>query len=308
MATITAQQAKEAAKLAKSDGKIYLAKCLQWNSSDYDVEINMRGAIHLDYLYDSLEFAATKGFPWRQVCAVLELAEEFINKTVQNGVDINQAIAIYKLIVPNYLDRIAEKNLKIYTDYVFSTFMSHYKLYLYVFTRPREPQVSECNLEVDIPPEVLSLKEGKPERIWEYEQKMTALEEEETTRLDVLKAQRESLLEEQVTVEEAVLEKVEDKSALLQQEDLTQLIQAIAEEQVSHTEKILQIKLEERNEDLDYYLQKTSMPRPPELGPPPRTKDPPRYSAKSKPPTRGTGSKTGMSAKSMKSGKASVIR
>ena len=69
----------------KAEGKIHLAKCLEWDSSDYDNETNMRGAIHLDYLYDSLEFAATKGFPWRQVCAVLELAEEFISKTVKNG-------------------------------------------------------------------------------------------------------------------------------------------------------------------------------------------------------------------------------
>ena len=74
------------------------------------------------------------------------------------GVGIDQAIAVYKLVAPNYLNQIGEKNMKIYTDYIFSTMMTHYKLYLYVFNQPREPQVSTCELEVDIPPEVLDLK------------------------------------------------------------------------------------------------------------------------------------------------------
>ena len=69
----------------KLEGRLYLARCMQWNSSDYDEAVNMRGAIHLEYLYDALEFAATKGFPWRQVAAVVDLAEELISKTVVNG-------------------------------------------------------------------------------------------------------------------------------------------------------------------------------------------------------------------------------
>ena len=62
------------------------------------------------------------------------------------------------------------------------------------------------------------MQEGKPERIWQYEQKMTALEDEETARLEALRTQRESLEKEQEVIDQAVMEKVDDKNAPLQQE------------------------------------------------------------------------------------------
>ena len=65
---------------------------------------------------------------------------------------------------------------------------------------------------------IYSIQDGKPKHIWEYEQQMKALEEDEQTRMGVLQAQRESLMEEQGVVEQAVMETVPDPSAPLQQE------------------------------------------------------------------------------------------
>ena len=72
-----------------------------------------------------------------------------------------------------------------------------------------------CNTAVY---DLYSLQDGKPKHIWEYEQKMKALEEDEQTRMGVLQAQRESLMEEQGVVEQAVMETVPDPGAPLQQE------------------------------------------------------------------------------------------
>ena len=85
---------------------------------------------------------------------------------------------------------------------------------------------------------------------------------------------------------------------------MTQLIKNIVDESTSHTEKILQTKVEEKHESLEFYLQRTALPRPAAMGPPPRTMESQRLSPKFKPPTR-MGNKTGMSdAKSVRSSKA----
>lgn len=42
----------------------------------------MRQAIHLDFLYDNLMFAAEKGFPWNHVCMVVKFAENVLTNSL----------------------------------------------------------------------------------------------------------------------------------------------------------------------------------------------------------------------------------
>lgn len=77
---------------------------------------------------------------------------------------------------------------------------------------------------------------------------------------------------------------------------LEQIISEAAQSQCQRVEKLLQVKVEEKHEGLNFYLEKTSLPRPVELGAPPRTRQPPNHSAKSRLST-----KTKASAKSTQS-------
>ncbi|XP_022102283.1 uncharacterized protein C8orf74 homolog isoform X2 [Acanthaster planci] len=241
----------------------------------------MRESILLDYLHDSLMFAASRGFPWQQVCGVLDLAREMQEQTV--GQPLGHAIRLYRQKSLEYAEdgRISDKNLKIFTSHLFATFMRHYRLYQFVFMQPRSLMVTKLALEVEPPPDTIHLKESKPQHIWEYDQKLAAIEGEEQARMEALQAEREELLRQEPDADRPLVA-LEESGGPLQQEILSRAIREATNLRGSHTERLLQAKVEETHEDLDYYFEKTALPRPAALGPPPRTKSPPRLPARSK--------------------------
>lgn len=64
----------------KQRGQRKLSKHL--NLTADDGELDMRQAIHLDFLYDNLMFAAEKGFPWNHVCLVVKFAENVLTNSL----------------------------------------------------------------------------------------------------------------------------------------------------------------------------------------------------------------------------------
>ena len=58
-----------------------LAQYLQWDI-DLNDDANMRESILLDYLHDTLMFAVDHGFPWLQVCSIVDLAREIQQQTI----------------------------------------------------------------------------------------------------------------------------------------------------------------------------------------------------------------------------------
>ena len=85
---------------------------------------------------------------------------------------------------------VPQQKLKVFTEYFFSTFMTHYKLYQYVFTKPRDDNTQHKELTVETIQNPEQFSSGKPVNIWEYEQKLNELDEA----AERLQLQRESEL------------------------------------------------------------------------------------------------------------------
>ncbi|XP_785503.1 uncharacterized protein C8orf74 [Strongylocentrotus purpuratus] len=291
---ISVENAKWVANLEKMDGRLRLGELLGWAMEDFDEDAQMRESILLDFLYGSLMFGVQKGVPWSQVPALVQVASQFQQGTI--GQPLSSAIKIYREISQRYLNenKISESNLRLFTSHLFETYMAHYQLYQMVFTTDREPMTVKQHLDVIPPPEAYPLDEAKPLSVWEYERQINELEEEEKSRLNDIKVQEETILND---IEENQPFK-ESKDSVLDRQQVSELIQDAIQHHTSQTEKLLQTRVEGTLEDLSFYLEKTALPRPEHLGPPPRTKDPPRLSAKSR-----AGVTSAKSKKSKKSAK-----
>ncbi|XP_041484717.1 uncharacterized protein C8orf74 homolog [Lytechinus variegatus] len=301
--SITVENAKCVANLGKTDGRLRLGEFLGWTMADFDEDAQMRESILLDFLYESLMFGAQKGVPWSQIPALVQVASEFQKGTI--GQPLSAAIKIYREISQRYLNEnaISESNLRLFTSHLFETYMAHYQLYQIVFTTEREPMTVKQHLDVLPPPETYPLDEAKPLNIWEYERKMSEIEEEEKSRLNQIKLEEETILND---IDEKQPFK-DTKDTVLDRQQVSELINDAIQHHTSQTEKLLQTRVEGTLEDLSFYLEKTALPRPEHLGPPPRTKEPPRMSAKSR-----AGGKLGSdgmpSAKSKKSKKSAKTK
>merc|ERR1711894_13162 len=130
MATITIQQAKEISALKRPEGRQALLKYLRWEP--FDEDDNLQRGILLDYLYDSLMFTVEKGMPWPHVCALLTLAKQVQDEGI--GKSLAQAIKLYSAKCHDLVGTVSEQSIKKYTEYFFGSYMTHHKLYEYVFS------------------------------------------------------------------------------------------------------------------------------------------------------------------------------
>lgn len=68
------------------------------------------------------------------------------------------------------------RNLAVFTDYFFSTFMQHYKLYQYVYSFERDlaRHVTHVSVEAPVPPE--ELRNAKTPSLHEYDQQIKEIQ------------------------------------------------------------------------------------------------------------------------------------
>ncbi|XP_013396651.1 uncharacterized protein C8orf74 homolog [Lingula anatina] len=271
MAGLTTDQVKAIASTkGRRSARGVLADCLSWELNEDDV----KQIIQLDYLYDTIMFAIEKGFAWSQVCLVVQLSMELLKETVDQP--ITEAIKILKSKCCHYNGKISGRNIQLYTDYFFDTFMKHFKLYQYVFTREREKWNTQLNLTVELPRDPLPCSSGKQQHLWEYDQKWTEIEQKETEKKTEL-AQKKTVVSEEndKTIKEAYRE-VEQLEETADKETIAKTVAAFASAHMKSAIDNLRLSIEEAEYDLDFKLEKTSLARPQELGPPPRynTKSP----------------------------------
>lgn len=58
----------------KDERRLALAKTLKW--PPFDEDQNMQEAIKLDFLFDSMNFAVEKGFPWNKIAFIVQFADK----------------------------------------------------------------------------------------------------------------------------------------------------------------------------------------------------------------------------------------
>lgn len=85
-----------------------------------------------------------------------------------------EAASIYKSAATN--SGIDNRSLVVYTDYFFSTFMKHYRLYQHVFTTKRSLRTFVNSVAVEPPLPSQELQLGKIPVLHDYDQKLRELQ------------------------------------------------------------------------------------------------------------------------------------
>ncbi|XP_067937508.1 uncharacterized protein C8orf74 homolog [Watersipora subatra] len=240
--------------LASTPQKVGRRKLLEFIQLDLDFEYDesLRSNIHADLLYDAFTLAVVKGFTWRDVCQTVNVTEKLLQELVGKG--ITDAASIYQDIVTKA--RIDNRNLIIFTDYFFSTFMQHYKLYQLVFQTPR--QVTNYNdstvVEAPVPPQ--QLRFSKPPALYEYDQKLKEIQADKSDLREIrpIETVRVNIEDDvrscpQTAVLDKIITQVMQKVGIPLADGLTETITATYD-------------------DLNMKLNETVLPRPKQLGPP----------------------------------------
>lgn len=261
-------EAQQIVSAEETQGKCLLSHLL--HLGPYLEERNLQRSVQVDFLYDHLTFAAKKGFPWDHVCDVVQFAQEFLATATDNS--ITNAIHLYQAQSINLLMEIGERNYKLYTDFLFSTFFTHFQLYKYIMSHPRHEIIPQLSMEVQPPVPPPQLNEAKELSIWEYEQKLEVLNTVEFELLKQRLQHQEAKEEKAAASKEAIRSKVEESPTPFTKLAMGEMMQSLMVDCAKETGKALTTSITELRQDLDIKLQKTVLPRPAVLGPPPRYK------------------------------------
>ena len=106
---------------------------------------------------------------------------------------------------------LGERNFKVYMDFLFSTFLQHFKLFQFVFTNDREKQVPNVQLEVIPPKASESMKEAKEIQVWEYQQNYQELQRKETEKQNERLLKKDKIIIETDKKTEDMIKSIENK-------------------------------------------------------------------------------------------------
>ncbi|XP_078255566.1 uncharacterized protein C8orf74-like isoform X1 [Rhinoraja longicauda] len=174
----------------KEDGRQLLTKLLNWD--DFDEERDLKPGILLDYLYNTIIFAAEKGFPWPSVAAAAGFSHELLCET--KGKTIQEAIGKLWDKCEKYQNKLNSNYLQHLANYLLVTFFKHYHLYQFVLCKDREVDQTIHELEVHVPQEIPPLKNGTDVELWNYQQQLAKLSEAEAQLRNDMSVFREARL------------------------------------------------------------------------------------------------------------------
>ncbi|XP_064627005.1 uncharacterized protein C8orf74 homolog isoform X2 [Lineus longissimus] len=261
MAVLGLEEAKAISKLDRNSGSAFLASCLKWD--DFVFEENLQQSILLDFLYDSLMFPIEKGFSWKEVCLLFTLAKEMQEETI--GRPITDAVKLFKTKLQSLVQSVHERSLKIFSEYFFGSFMTHYKLFQYCFTREQDRMMVEYDRPVDAPHIPQPLKTSKPVKIWEYEEQLHDIERHEAERKNErLVAKEMFMLADSDLLEKAGsgYESDPESSTKLDRQHIKEIIKEVTSAHMSTVSHRIKCAIDDTQEDLEFKLEKTSLPRP----------------------------------------------
>ncbi|XP_075413314.1 uncharacterized protein C8orf74 homolog [Tenrec ecaudatus] len=253
MACLTPQGVKEVFRLQKPEGLRHLRALLKWEA--FDEVRDSRRSILLDLLYESIVFAAGKGFAWVKVAQVAKFTEELLQEA--KGCSITEAVTILGHKLRDYQEQFNFTNLLALCDYFHNTFICHYKLYQYVLCQDQEVSLTLTPLEVCTPPQPLPLAEGKDRDVWLFEQQVAELTMAEVQkRTNVLLLKEALYLEQEHMLQKAFQDVSAQQGQVLTREELEDLISKAIHIQLECLKELLQYEIQITFDILDLKLQK----------------------------------------------------
>ncbi|XP_061166192.1 uncharacterized protein C8orf74 homolog [Saccostrea echinata] len=264
--TLSESIVKNISTLPKDEGKEFLAKQLGLKCLQDDE--NLRNAIYTDFLYDNLIYAVEKGFTWKQVCTVVTFCDGILKDS--EGKDLTESLQFLKLQSFELADILGERNFPIYMDYVFLTFLRHFKLFKYVFSKNRDILKPNVAMTIETPVDPGDMKTSKPEAVWEYEKRYEDIQRTEAEQANKRLEERAKTIEAAEKQTKERIDKVSHVQTPLTKEKVSELIGEVIGSYTSLLVEKVKCNIKDVQEDLEFKLERTSLPRPQALGPPPR--------------------------------------
>ncbi|XP_004433577.1 PREDICTED: uncharacterized protein C8orf74 homolog [Ceratotherium simum simum] len=256
MALLTPQGVKKVFQFQKPEGREHLRRLLSWE--EFDELRDTRRSILLDTLYESIVFAAGKGFPWVEVASVVKFTEELLRET--EGCSITEAVTILGNKLRDYQGQFNTTHLLALCDYFHNTFIRHYKLYQYVLGQEQDVNLTVTHLEVCAPPQLLPLAEGVDREIWKHEQQVAELSAAEGQKRTKALLLKEALrLEQEHTLQRTFSEASAQRSRVLKREELENLINEAIHVQIECLKELLEYEIQITFDILDLKLQKKTL-------------------------------------------------
>ncbi|XP_078255567.1 uncharacterized protein C8orf74-like isoform X2 [Rhinoraja longicauda] len=257
MSSLTAEDVWRLLRLQKEDGRQLLTKLLNWD--DFDEERDLKPGILLDYLYNTIIFAAEKGFPWPSVAAAAGFSHELLCET--KGKTIQEAIGKLWDKCEKYQNKLNSNYLQHLANYLLVTFFKHYHLYQFVLCKDREVDQTIHELEVHVPQEIPPLKNGTDVELWNYQQQLAKLSEAEAQLRNDMSVFREArLLKNEREMNKFYMDLRFQNKEMIEKTDLEEIVKAAYEIQMAATSEILQKQVETTFQILDLKLQKITTP------------------------------------------------
>lgn len=229
----------------------------------------MQEAIKLDFMYDTLTFGKEKGFAWSKVAYIVNFTNRLVSQ-IKECEKITDILGFFNMQASDLLQTLGEREYKIFSTYVFETLLPHFKLYRLVFTTPRKEQIPKCPIHIEPPFDVQTLKESKPLKVWEYERKVEELERKEAERVNELLKEKSERLSKMDKEREAVVKSVVSEDKPLSKDSIGSIIEEVMKKYTMAATENIKFDISRLRDELEFKLEKTSLPRPAALGPPPR--------------------------------------
>ncbi|KAK3090191.1 hypothetical protein FSP39_009910 [Pinctada imbricata] len=250
----------------KSPGHKLLSSYLGYEKYDEDADI--QGAVHTDFVYDNIMFGVEKGFPWEQVCAIAKFCNGLLKESIGN--ELTESLRYLKLQSFELTPILGERNFTIFMDQLFATFMRHFKLYQFVFTKNRQDMTPKVKLNIEVAEDPSKLKDGKTVDVWEYEEKYRKLQEKEAEKINKKLLKKAEVLEKTEKDRTKKMNDISDVQKPLSKEAIGSIIQDVIKTYSTALIEKVTCDIETVTEDLECKLERTSLPRPQALGAPPR--------------------------------------
>ncbi|CAK8676516.1 unnamed protein product [Clavelina lepadiformis] len=204
---LRAADVRHIARLPKVDGQKLLARRLHLNY--IELEEDLRMGSFLDYHYDLLQFATSRGMPWDEVAACVMFGHEFFHQFLSST--LPEAVCALRNLAVVYVDtgRIGLGNTKKIAQYFTSTVFPHHKLYQFVFMEEREDLFSSLHLAVEVPDTPHQLKHAETRDSWEYKRRVQNVKNMENEKMQMLIEEGDKVKERAEEIENNINKKLE---------------------------------------------------------------------------------------------------
>lgn len=234
-----------------------------------------KGNFELEFVFDNFIFALQRGFSLAECLALLPITRQMLSFACA-GVPRTEALRLFRDEAANLVaqNKVKKINLEKFCPQFLDDLLRHYRLFNFVYTQARPPFEAHMRISVTAPKPPPPLQQAKPLAVWTYENKWNEIqtrEDQETARRDSERQKfSEETAERMVKVEGQVLETILEAPSFKDKNTLEHIVKDIADIHVEQLVGNMRLQVNDIVEKLTFKLEKTLLPRPQMLGPPPR--------------------------------------